>query len=122
MSGALQADLPAPTTPIVDPQTGLIDQTWWYFFQRLFARTGSGTGGAFGNPGVITLGASPFTYTATVNGNAIVSGGGVARLEIARGNGTFYLTGSNYGAFPLAVGDKLRMTYIGAPQLVFFPG
>jgi hypothetical protein len=65
------------------------------------------------------VGTSPFTYTNTSGGplEVVISGGGVSKLQLSRDNTLFYDTGSYYGMFTLAAGDKLRVTYIAAPTM-----
>jgi hypothetical protein len=69
----------------------------------------------------ITVGASPFTYTAPSHGAVLVNGPGVIRLQLSFDGATFYPTGSWYGAFPLAKGALARLTFIGSPSMVFIP-
>jgi hypothetical protein len=72
------------------------------------------------NESPITVGASPFTYTATRKGFAIVTGGTVSNIQLARVG--IYTTGQTSGIFPLAAGDMLKITYSGTPAAVtFFP-
>lgn len=115
------AALPIPTTPIVGPG-GIVTIPWWYFFQRLFTRTGGGTGGSFGPGQIIHLTASPFSFTPTTNGTLFVSGGGIYQMLISRSGGTNFPVGGFYGAFPLAFGDMITVRFVGSPELVFFPG
>lgn len=65
-----------------------------------------------------TAGGSPFVYTAPANGTLLVTGGTVSQIEIAR-SGTYYTVGTTI--IPLARLDKVRVTWSGAPTLVFFP-
>lgn len=44
MSGSkTDTTLPYPNSQLVDPTTGVVSHVWWYFFQRLYIRTGGGT-------------------------------------------------------------------------------
>jgi hypothetical protein len=70
---------------------------------------------------VITVGASPYSYTAMMPGSVIVEGGGVSALEFSRDGSTYYSTGSYYGMFALEKGDILRATYVSAPNMTFVP-
>lgn len=74
-----------------------------------------------GPPFSISVGVSPYTYTATQSLDVIVSGGGVSQLEFSRDGITFYTTGSFYGMFQLAVNDLLRVTYSTAPTMIGVP-
>lgn len=64
---------------------------------------------------------SPFTYQANARGYVIVSGGTVSKIEFARTAATFYTTGQTTGMFSMSLGDFLRVTYSGAPTMVFIP-
>lgn len=68
----------------------------------------------------VTLGASPYVYTAASRGVVFIAGGGISLLEFSRDSGvTWYPTGAFYGCFFLATGDQLRITYVDAPDMVF---
>jgi hypothetical protein len=125
--------MPAPASPMVDPATGIVSPAWWAWMRSMWTRTGGGTGstmsalaGLVANqsaPGVpVTLGASPFVYTAPSHGQIMISGGGVVRLEITANGSTWFNTGAYYGAFPLASGSQARLTYVGTPPgMTFIP-
>ena len=115
-------NIPAPQSPIVDPTTGILSREWWYWFQKVYQRTGAATGGDFGPVAPVTLTASPMTYTATAGGTLIVSGAGMIRMEISTDGAAWYSTGHWYGAFPLNATSQARLTYIGAPVVTFIPG
>lgn len=68
----------------------------------------------------ITVGASPFSYTAAFPGAVAVSAGTVSAIAILRQTATV-ATGVIAGVFPLSRGDQLRVTYTGTPTLVFLP-
>ena len=68
----------------------------------------------------VTPTGSPYTYTAPRKGFLIVSGGTVSAIAFAR-LGPFYGTGQTAGTFTLALNDKLKITYSGAPTLTFVP-
>lgn len=118
----LTAALPQPTTPLVDPQTGYPAPAWWYWFQRIQARTGGSTGGSYGAPVTVNLGDSPYVYTATGNGSVVISGGGVSRLRYAQAGSVWQTVGNFYVPFPVSVGTMLEFTYLRRPQVVFLPG
>lgn len=67
----------------------------------------------------ITVGASPFSYTAPRGGVVIVYGGSVSVVSFTR-VGT-YTTGQTQGMFTLGAGDILTVTYSGAPTMTFAP-
>jgi len=67
----------------------------------------------------VTVGGSPFTYTAQHGGFMIITGGMVSDVSFVRG--TSYTTGQTAGVFPLSFGDQLVVTYSGAPTMTFVP-
>jgi len=68
----------------------------------------------------VTVSASPFTFTAPADGNVVISGGTISVIEYGRGN-TFYGAGFVGGPVYIANGDKIRLTYLTAPTITFFP-
>jgi hypothetical protein len=127
--------LPAPQAPIVDKETGIVSEAMWQWMLKMWTRAGGNSTGnanalneytaAQTAPGVpITLGPSPFVYTATGPGSILVAGSGMVRLEITAGAVLpYYGTGRWYGAFPMNSGAQARLTYTGAvPILTFIPG
>lgn len=75
----------------------------------------------------VTVGASPFTYTALVNGTLAVSGptmssgsATVTSIALMR-QGVTVATGAVSGPIPLRRGDKALLTFSTAPTVVFLP-
>jgi hypothetical protein len=68
----------------------------------------------------ITVGASPFTYTAPFDGCVIVSGGIVSAVAIAR-QGTSVATGITAGIVPVRRLDNVTITYTVLPTATFLP-
>ncbi len=68
----------------------------------------------------VTVGASPFTYTALFSGCAFVSGGTVSSISVIR-QGSSFSAGATSGPIPLRRLDQLQITYSAAPAVVFFP-
>lgn len=66
----------------------------------------------------ITVGASPFEYTAATEGYVAVKGGTVTSLEITRGADTIDV-GVTAGCIPMSQGDILTITHAGAPTANF---
>ncbi len=98
----------------------LIDKTqtsspWYKYFSALFV------GKPPGAESTVTIGTSPYTYTATQRGFLIVQGGTVSLVQWSRGGVTNHTTGVTQGCFPLSQGDSLIITYTGAPNLTFAP-
>lgn len=68
----------------------------------------------------ITVGASPFAYAATADGDAYLDGGTGLSIAIARQGASFTLAPTS-GFFPLTSGDVLTVTYATVPRLLFIP-
>ena len=68
----------------------------------------------------ITVGASPFSYTAAFSGSVTVTAGTVSLISIVR-QGTTVATGVTTGIFPAARGDVVQVTYTVAPTMKFLP-
>lgn len=69
----------------------------------------------------VTVGASPFTFQNTVPGNMTVTGGTVSVIEISRDGTNYFSSGLLGGQFFLCPGDFVRVTYVVAPTLTWFP-
>ena len=67
-----------------------------------------------------TVGASPYAYTATVRGEAIISGGTVTAVTLTRGS-TVITMPMTSGAYSMMAGDVLTVTYSAAPTMNFVP-
>jgi hypothetical protein len=68
----------------------------------------------------ITLGASPFTFTATSNGTVAISGGNVSSLTLIR-QGVSVPTGLIAAVIPVSRLDQIQITYLVAPTANFLP-
>lgn len=104
------AATPKPSATLTDDK-GTISRDWWRFFNALASAPQPEIG--------VTLGASPTTYTASVNGMLLIVGGTVSVVQLQRVN--TYTTGLTAGLFPLSIGDKLSLTYTVAPTVTWFP-
>jgi len=93
-------------------------RAFFRFISNLFI-----SAGGQGVAQAITVGASPFLYTApaSLSGNAIVSGGTVSDISISRDGATFFTTGSSSGMFPLSASDQLKVTWSVKPTMTFLP-
>lgn len=69
---------------------------------------------------VVTVGASPFSYTAAFDGTVVVTGGTVSAISLTR-QGTSVATGITTGLFPLSRLDIIQVTYSGLPVMTFLP-
>jgi|GEM_PF-6951911 len=68
----------------------------------------------------VSVGASPFAYTAAARGALAVSGGTVSAISMTRGGTTIPL-GVLAGLFQVTNGDKITITYSVAPTVNFAP-
>ncbi len=66
----------------------------------------------------VTVGASPFSYTASESGFLMVTGGTVTAIHILRGALSILVTG---GVVPLAPNDVAVVTYTVLPTINFVP-
>ena len=68
----------------------------------------------------VSVGASPFVFTATRSGQLITTGGTVSLMEYAR-DGSYVGLGITAGPTYVAAGDSVRVTYTAAPTMTFIP-
>lgn len=94
---------------------GITSKDWFFFWSGLFR----GLAPAAEVP--VTVGASPFSYSAPVKGSVIVNGGTVSAIAFSRDGTTFYTTGQTAGMFTLNAQDRLRVTYTVLPTMTFVP-
>ncbi len=115
-----QQGFPRVTAPVVDVNTGIIEQIWYQFFVSLWQRTGGGKGGA-PNPIVnIDVTASPFSYIAPIAGNVWIDPGTYCKVTMERGGDVLSFGYVTRGIFPLSVGDVLTVTYTTYPPVMHF--
>jgi len=106
------AKIPFPSlmSPLVGP-LGQIIPPWNNYFQQ------------FSLPPAkiqnIALGASPYSYTASSDGNLVISGGTVSNVNLTRGGLTINLPTS--GIMPMTQGDVIQITYSVLPTVNFIP-
>lgn len=95
---------------------GVTTRGWWRLWIGLY--TGQPTGPTAG----ITVGSSPYKYTAPQGGSVIVNGGSTTQIAFSRDGANFFITGQTTGMFRLAQGDILQVTYsIAPPTMTFVP-
>ncbi|MCA8326124.1 hypothetical protein [Burkholderia cepacia] len=92
------------------------DGTHW----QVIDGANSAAWGGSGAIGAITVGASPYTYTAPAAGTVFVSGGTDSALQLKRG-ATTIATGFVDGPVPVSAGDQVIVTYSVAPTMNFVP-
>lgn len=105
--------LPSPTLALTDPKTGLVSSIWYQFITRLQQLSAERAIAA------LTVGASPFTYTASTIGNIFVSGGTVSSIVLGRSGVT--LTCPENVFIPVAANDTITVTYSVKPTMTFVP-
>lgn len=96
----------------------VVSRPWYTFLQGLWKGTPTG------QDGLVTAGASPFTYTASGRGFLIVQGGTVSLVQwlgTSRGSTAPRSTGVTQGCFPMSQGDQLIITYSVIPTLAWVP-
>ena len=103
--------VPTYTTPLT--LKDIILSAWYRWFQD------TETGKPPGDVVAITVGTSPFTYSATQKGFVILNGGTVSAVAFIRTGST--ATGLTAGIFQLAAGDMLKVTYSVTPTMTFVP-
>ena len=67
----------------------------------------------------VTVGASPFTYTALELGQIVIVGGTVTALHLVRGTSDLDITGQS--VILLSPQDQLIVTYSVLPTITFIP-
>ncbi len=68
-------------------------------------------------PVAITVGASPFAYTATYGGSVAVGGGVVTQMTLTRGGVVFWTTTLANDVVPVRAGDILTVSYTTVPVM-----
>jgi hypothetical protein len=104
-----------PTYPVPLNIGNNTNKDWYFFWSGLFR------GLAPGNVEPVTVGTSPYEYSATKRGSMIVSGGTVSVIEFSRDGTNYYDVGVTAGMFALNASDRLRVTYSVAPDMTFVP-
>lgn len=87
--------------------------SWYRFFQGVYQ------GQPPSNESTVSVGGSPFMFTAPSKGYVILNGGSVSAVQFTRSVTT--LTGQTAGIFPLNQGDVLTVTYASLPTMTFVP-
>lgn len=97
----------------------LVQKDWFLFFTNLYTAVTDGMPQA---PEAATVGASPFTYTAVIRGQAHIAGGTVSLIEFSRDGGTtWYNAGVTSGFIQMDARDRIRITHTVTPTLTYFP-
>lgn len=110
--------IPSASVPVsMKHQDGdeTVNPPWFRYLQDLGAQVGQAAQ-------AITIGASPFTYTATSPGFVIIVGGTISSITFSRDGINFFALGVTPGPFPVMKNDKLVVTYTVAPtSMTLFP-
>lgn len=104
-----------PTYGVPLQQVGSMVRDWYFFFAGLFR------GLPPGNVEPVTVGASPYVYSAAKRGVIIIDGGTVSAVEFTRDGTNWFDCGTIAGMFHLSAADQLRVTHAGAPTMTFAP-
>lgn len=102
-----------PTYETSISQNGKTTRSWFRWFQD------QDNGLPKGAEITVTVGGSPFAFTAPSSGFIIIRGGTVSAVQFTRTVTT--LTGQTSGMFPVSQGDTLTITYSALPTVVFVP-
>ena len=89
------------------------DPTWYQFFTRLAQLSAERPIEA------ISVGASPFTYTARTIGHVFVENGTVALITLERSGATVECPTRTF--IPVAANDTVTVDYSGLPDMTFVP-
>jgi hypothetical protein len=102
--------VPNSNQPLVDPK-GMITTIWQRFFNALV--------GPAGPIGTVTVGASPFAYTATAPGSVAIVGGTISAVSLTRAGVAVALGTTRL--VTVAQNDVVTVTYSAAPTMNFIP-
>lgn len=102
--------VPSSAQAIAD-KTGRVTPVWQRFFNAIVQ--------APAPIASVTVGASPFSFRAGQSGTLVVTGGTVSAITLTRNTMTVSLPTS--GAFSMANGDSIAVTYSGLPTVNFIP-
>lgn len=105
------AIVPSSAQPIADGQ-GKPNTIWMRFFNALVAPPAT--------IAAVTVGATPFSYTAGGPGTLSVTGGTVSSITLRRNTVTM-ATGLTSGLIPMANRDIVTIAYSGLPTVNFVP-
>ncbi|MDB5584897.1 MAG: hypothetical protein JWR80_10073 [Bradyrhizobium sp.] len=108
-----------PTFGLPDPNVALVDegklltQPWYTGLIRLAQLSAE-------RPiAPVSLGVSPYTFTATTIGDLLVRGGTVSAVTLVRGDVS--VTCPTSGFIPMAANDSVIVTYSVLPTVTFVP-
>lgn len=104
---------PQYNVPLINGK--VTSKDWYFFWLGLFKRLAPAL------ETVVTVGVSPFTFSSSVGGFVLITGGTVSLVEFSRDGSTFHDYGTTVGQFQINAADLLRVTYSAPPDMVFVP-
>lgn len=103
--------LPNQNSPFVRLPSGIIIPPWNSYLQQFTQAP---------PPFVaLTVGTSPFSYTAKEPGYVAIPSGTISAIILSRGTGTIDLTGEKI--IPVSINDIVTVTYSVLPVIKFIP-
>ena len=69
----------------------------------------------------VSVGSSPFSYTAKEPGYVYYVGGVVTGISLTRGSDTLPVITGVQQFIPVSIGDTVTFTYTGLPAIIFIP-
>lgn len=90
----------------------MVTTAWLQFFSALVGKPPA--------VAVLSVGASPYSFTASVAGHVLVQAGTVTGINYTRGRVTIALSGLS-GWIPVGRGDVVAITYAVIPNAWFVP-
>ena len=105
--------VPSPQLAAVDTESGKWSDTWYRFLVRLAQLSAE-------QPfHTLSVGASPFTYTARSIGHIFVTGGTVSAISLVRSGDALAVPSDTF--IPVAANDMVTVTYSVLPDMTFIP-
>ena len=105
--------LPSPQLAAINTESGKWSDIWYRFLVRLAQLSAE-------QPfEPISLGASPFTYTARTIGHIFITGGTVSARSLVRSGASLAVPSDTF--IPVAANDMVTVTYSVLPTMTFIP-
>lgn len=105
--------LPTPQLSAIDAKTGKWINAWYQWVVRISQLSAE-------RPiEPVTVGASPFVYTAYTIGDLWVAGGTVSAVTLTRGGVSLTVATNRF--IPVAANDQVTVTYSVLPTVTFVP-
>lgn len=105
--------LPSRLLKLISGESGTANDTWYQFFVRLAQLSAE-------RPfDPVSLGASPFVYTARTIGHLFITGGTVSAISLVRSGIAVACPSNTF--IPMAANDSVTVTYSVLPTMTFIP-